>query len=104
MSIGDIGVGAGTELKKSLKLIGIEATPDCSCNNKARCMDLLGPDWCEHHLETLTMWLKQEADNRKLPFVKSVVKILLKRVIKRARKRIKEYKSQPFSNTENPDE
>ena len=92
-SLGDIGIGAGTELKKSLKLIGIESTPDCSCNNKARCMDLLGPDWCDHHINLIVDWLKYEAEQRNLPFVKSVVKMILKRVIKRARKKIKQYKS-----------
>ncbi len=38
----------GTELKALLKdWLGIEATPNCSCNSMAARMDALGPDWCE---------------------------------------------------------
>jgi hypothetical protein len=39
--------GPGTELKAILKdWLGIEATPNCSCNAMARKMDERGPEWC----------------------------------------------------------
>jgi hypothetical protein len=39
--------GAGQELKAILKdWLGIEATPNCSCNAMARKMDERGPEWC----------------------------------------------------------
>ena len=40
------GSGPGTELKAILKdWLGIEATPNCSCNAMARKMDDRGPEW-----------------------------------------------------------
>jgi hypothetical protein len=45
--------GPGTELKKLLKLVGITASPTCSCNARARTMDTNGCDWCEANIDTI---------------------------------------------------
>ena len=79
--------GPGTELKKLLKKIGITATPNCSCNARARTMDANGCDWCEANIDTIVGWLKEEATKRKLPFIDLAGKLLVKRAIRNARKK-----------------
>jgi hypothetical protein len=78
--------GPGTELKKLLKLIGISASPTCSCNARAREMDKNGCDWCEANLDTIVGWLREEATKRGLPFVDLAGRLLVKRAIRNARK------------------
>jgi hypothetical protein len=40
--------GTGSVLKELLRdWLGIESTPNCSCNAMARKMDTLGPEWCK---------------------------------------------------------
>jgi len=78
--------GPGTELKKLLKLVGITASPDCSCNARARTMDEKGCDWCEQNLDEIVGWLREEAAKRGLPFVDLAGRMLVNRAIKNARK------------------
>jgi hypothetical protein len=78
--------GPGTELKKLLKLVGITASPTCSCNTRARTMDANGCDWCEANIDTIVGWLREEATKRKLPFVDLAGRLLVKRAICNARK------------------
>jgi len=78
--------GPGTELKKLLSMIGINASPSCSCNSRARVMDEWGPEKCEKEIETILEWLKEEASKRKLPFVDMAGYILIRRAIHNARK------------------
>jgi hypothetical protein len=78
--------GPGTELKKLLKLIGITASPTCSCNARARTMDTNGCDWCEANLDEIVGWLREEATKRKLPFVDMAGRVLVRRAIHNARK------------------
>jgi hypothetical protein len=78
--------GPGTELKKLLKRVGITATPNCSCNARARTMDTNGCDWCEAHLDEIVGWLREEATKRGLPFVDMAGRVLVKRAISNARK------------------
>jgi hypothetical protein len=77
--------GPGTELKKLLKMIGITATPNCQCNQRAKVMDERGCDWCEENIETICEWLREESNKRGMLFVKSVVKLLVRRAISNAR-------------------
>ena len=77
--------GPGTELKKLLKMIGITATPNCQCNQRAKVMDERGCDWCEENIETICEWLKEEANKRGMLFVKTAVKLLVRRAISNAR-------------------
>jgi hypothetical protein len=79
--------GAGTELKKLLRFIGITAKPNCSCNTKARVMDERGIEWCEKNAGVIVTWLEQEAKRRRLPFVRTAGMAIVRRAIKTAKKR-----------------
>lgn len=79
--------GPGTELKALLKSIGITASENCSCNAKAIKMDQWGCDKCEQEIDTIVVWLKEEAKKRRLPFVDLAGKLLIKRAIRNARKK-----------------
>ena len=80
--------GPGTELKKILAgwPLRIVASPNCSCNAKARTMDARGCDWCEQNIDTIVGWLREEAAKRKLPFLDAVGKVLVRRAVQLARK------------------
>jgi hypothetical protein len=78
--------GPGTELKKLLKLVGITASPTCSCNTRAMTMDANGCEWCEANIDTIVGWLREEATKRGLPFVDTAGRLLVKRAIRNARK------------------
>lgn len=80
--------GPGTELKKLLSRVGITASPDCSCNARARLMDeneQREPGWVEANLDTVVGWLREEATKRGLPFVDMAGRMLVRRAIKNAR-------------------
>jgi len=80
--------GPGTELKALLKdWLGIQASPNCSCNARARQMDEWGPDLCEQNLQTIVGWLEEQAKARKLPFVRFAAEQAVKLAIRRARKK-----------------
>jgi hypothetical protein len=80
--------GPGTELKSLLKdWLGIVASPNCSCNARARQMDEWGPDLCEQNLPTIVDWLGEQAAARKLPFVRFAGEQAVKLAIRRARKK-----------------
>lgn len=83
--------GPGTELKKLLKTIGIQAAPTCACNKRARLMDeneAREPGWCEAHLDEIVGWLREEATKRRLPFVDLAGRILVRRAIRNARRAV----------------
>lgn len=80
--------GPGTELKAILKdWLGIQASPNCSCNARAKQMDEWGPDLCEQNLPTIVSWLEEQATARKLPFVRFAAEQAVKLAIRRARKK-----------------
>jgi len=78
--------GPGTELKKMLKLIGITASPTCSCNGRARQMDIWGCDECAKRVPEILGWLREESERRSLPFVEFAAKQIVLLAIRRARK------------------
>jgi hypothetical protein len=80
----DIGDGVGTELKNILKLMGITATNNCSCNAKAKIMNEKGIEWCKDNIDTIVGWLQEEASKRRLPFFTYGAKKLIKLAIHRA--------------------
>lgn len=57
-------IGPGSEMKKLLKKVGIEATPDCSCNARAVDMNVRGEEWCLDNLELIVDWLEYESKRR----------------------------------------
>jgi hypothetical protein len=81
--------GPGTELKKLLKKVGITASPNCSCNARAKRMDIeeaREPGWCEAHLDEIVGWLREEATKRSLPFLDVAGRVLVRRAISNARR------------------
>ena len=88
-AISDIGVGAGTELKKLLSWLNFTATENCSCNKRAKRMNDMGIQWCKDHQDLIHDWLKEEAYNRKLPFISYIAKKVISMAIKRAENNIK---------------
>jgi hypothetical protein len=69
-----------------LSRIGITATPNCSCNARARIMDAKGIEWCERNVDTIVGWLREEAEKRRLPFVDLAGRLLVKRAIANAKR------------------
>lgn len=82
----DLGEGVGTELKKILSWLNINASPNCSCNLKAKAMNENGIEWCRNNQNIIIDWLREEAETRKLPFITYVVKKIVKLAIHRADK------------------
>lgn len=80
--------GVGTELKKLLARVGITATPGCKCNRRAAHMNSMGVEWCEQPENQLEIigWLREEAEDRGLPFVDIAGRLLLKRAIANAKR------------------
>jgi hypothetical protein len=80
--------GCGTNLKAWLKKIGIEATPNCSCNQRAKVMDSMGVQWNKDNIETILDWLNEEATKRNLGslFFRPAVKLVVQRAIAKAEK------------------
>lgn len=79
--------GVGGHLKSILATIGIHAQPNCSCNKRAAYLDSMGPRWAEDNIETVVGWLQEEARKRRLPFFKTVGRMLVRRAIMFARRR-----------------
>ena len=73
--------GPGTHLKAMLARIGIKAGKHCSCSKRAAYMDRMGPQWCEENIELIVGWLADEARKRRLPFLRPVGRMLVRRAI-----------------------
>lgn len=78
--------GPGTILSQMIKSVGIVMTQGCSCRRHAIEMNTKGNDWCENNVDTIVGWLREEAKNRKLPFMDSVGKMIVNRAVKKSRK------------------
>jgi hypothetical protein len=85
-----IGKGPGTELKKLLAgwPFRITSTPNCSCNRVAREMDQWGPDECEkpERMAEILAAMRENAEKRKLPWIETLARLLIRRAISNARK------------------
>jgi hypothetical protein len=51
-------------------------------------MDERGCDWCEANIDMIVGWLREEAANRKLPFVDAAGRMLVRRAIRNAREEV----------------
>jgi|694.fasta_scaffold27093_5 hypothetical protein len=84
---------AGTELKEILRrYLGIVATPDCRCNERAANMDRNGCRWVRDNIEEIVGWMREEAAARNLPFVNAVGRQLVLLALSRAESRRREGK------------
>lgn len=81
--------GPGTELKALLGGWPLRFKPskDCKCKDRAARMDRLGIEWCEQNIETISGWLREEANKRHIPYSELMGKALIKKAIRRARKK-----------------
>ena len=83
--------GPGTELKKLLSKMGIktkDGSEGCKCSDRAKHMDYMEqmePGWCEKNIEEILGWLQEEAQKRKLPFIKTIARMIVKRAIKNSK-------------------
>lgn len=68
--------GAGTELKRLLKKMGIRPELGCGCADRAALMDRQGVGWCQANLERIVGWLRQEAGRRAFPGAQPVATFL----------------------------
>lgn len=76
-------------MKRLLGRLGIRSTPECLCDQRAMIMDEEGPDWCLDNLPTIVEWLREEAENRRMPFSRLAAKLLVLRAIHNARKKMR---------------
>ncbi len=81
--------GAGTELKNLIAKFGLKPGLNCKCGQHIREMDQKGIEWCESNIDTITEWLREEAQRAKLPFTEIGAKLLIKRAINNAKKKQK---------------
>jgi len=83
-----LAAGPGSELKKLLAgwPLRITSSSTCSCNAHARRMDEMGCDWCEANVPSIIEWMRGEAGKRKLPFIATIAKLMVRRAIHKARK------------------
>lgn len=79
--------GVGTELSALLARWGIKEKAGCKCKSRAALMDARGIAWCENHIETIVGWLQEEAVKRRLPFVKTLGRLLIRKAIRSAMKK-----------------
>lgn len=77
---------AGTALKSLLGAFGINSTPACSCDARAREMDAYGCDWCAANEGLIVGWMRQEADKRGILFIDAAARLLVRRAIRNARR------------------
>lgn len=81
--------GPGTILSGMISSLGIKSTANCSCRRHAIEMNENGPDWCEANIDTILSWLKTESENRRLPFVEAIARMMVKRAISKSRRLLK---------------
>jgi hypothetical protein len=78
--------GPGSVLSGMLSSLGIKSAPTCSCKRRALEMNSRGPEWCEQNIDQIVGWLEEEAKKRKLPFIKTVAKLMVQRAISKSRR------------------
>lgn len=78
--------GPGTELTKLLRRMRIRYTAACKCKKRALLMNSWGPEECRQRLDEIVGWMEEESKRRKLPFVRSAARGLVRLAIRRAEK------------------
>jgi len=74
--------GAGSRLSAMLKRIGIEPSSGCKCKSIASEMDMNGPEWCLENIDRITGVMRDEAEQRGLPFSNLVARALVKHAVR----------------------
>ena len=78
--------GPGTHLASILGRLGLSERPGCKCKSYSAQMDRWGVDGCTDRILEIVGWLRAEAQNRGLPFIDFVGKMLVSRAISNARR------------------
>jgi len=73
--------GAGAKLEELLKWVLIRPTGGCGCEEKARTMDLHGPQWVRDNREVVCGWLRQAARKRHIPFFAPIAYTLIDKAV-----------------------
>ena len=82
--------GPGSELKSLLATFGIHASPTCKCNamaGKMNVMEAKEPGWCLSHIEEIVDVMEETAKARKLPFLRTAGRLLVKKAVKNWQKK-----------------
>ena len=83
--------GPGSELKSLLATFGIHASPTCKCNamaGKMNDMESKEPGWCLAHIEEIVDVMEETAKARKLPFLRTAGRLLVKKAVKNWHKKV----------------
>jgi hypothetical protein len=56
-------------------------------------MDEEGLDWCKDNLDVISEWMREEAAVRRIPFSKTLAKLVVLRAIRNARKKLRRLRS-----------
>ena len=73
--------GAGEKLEQLLKWLLIRPKSDCGCKERARTMDLHGPEWVRENKAVVCGWLRDAAMERGLPFFQPIALRLIDKAV-----------------------
>lgn len=79
--------GPGWELRNLIARFGLRPAANCKCYQHMAEMNQRGPDWCEQNMDTITEWLRVEAERAGLMFSELGAHVLIRRAIRNARKK-----------------
>jgi hypothetical protein len=80
--------GPGCHLSRLLAKFGITDKAGCNCKSHAAEMDCWGPDTCLLRIDQILDWMNEEAEKRKLKFVRTAAYALVRVAIWRARREL----------------
>jgi hypothetical protein len=73
--------GAGEKLEQLLKWLLVRPGGDCKCQERARTMDLHGPQWVRENREVVCGWLRDAARKRHIPFFAPIAYTLIDKAV-----------------------
>jgi hypothetical protein len=73
--------GAGQKLEQLLKWLLVRPGGDCKCQERARIMDLHGPQWVRDNREVVCGWLRDAARQRNIPFFQPIAYTLIDKAV-----------------------
>jgi hypothetical protein len=73
--------GAGQKLEQLLKWLLIRPASGCKCQERARTMDLHGPEWVKENKDTVVGWLREAAAGRGIPFFEPIARGLINKAV-----------------------
>lgn len=80
--------GPGCHLSRLLAKFWIKDKTGCGCKQHAAVMDQWGPDECLNRIDDIIAWMREEADKRKLLFVESGARAMIRIAVWRARREL----------------